>query len=125
MVHISPHGWLQMQNTPGTRGGPGGHDRTLAVKSRKNSRISSFVKSYAKIWRISPSHALQTPQVLNSFQKHGPTLPKTIGAEHGHTQDQQQVFLLVQKFFGPQKIKSQKNILVWNIFAVSKSVKLL
>ena len=25
-------------NTPGTAGGPGGRDRTLAVKSRKNTR---------------------------------------------------------------------------------------
>ena len=30
------------ENTPGTAGGPGGRDRTLAVKSRKTS-------SYAKI----------------------------------------------------------------------------
>ena len=29
-------------NTPGTAGGPGGHDRTLAVKSRKNVRKITF-----------------------------------------------------------------------------------
>ena len=27
-----------MSNTPGTAGGPGGRDRTLAVKNRKNGR---------------------------------------------------------------------------------------
>ena len=31
-------------NTQGTRAGPGFHDRTLAVKSRKNTRKSAFVK---------------------------------------------------------------------------------
>ena len=34
------------KNTPGTAGGPGGRDRTLAIKGRKNMHISS---SYAKI----------------------------------------------------------------------------
>ena len=29
-------------NTPGTAGGPGGRDRTLAVKSRKTSEKSPF-----------------------------------------------------------------------------------
>ena len=29
-------------NTPGTRGGPGGRDRTLAVKSRKTSEKITF-----------------------------------------------------------------------------------
>ena len=29
-------------NTPGTRDGPGGRDRTLAVKSEKNARKSFF-----------------------------------------------------------------------------------
>ena len=29
-------------NTPGTAGGPGGRDRTLAVKSRKNVRKITF-----------------------------------------------------------------------------------
>ena len=29
-------------NTPGTAGGPGGRDRTLAVKNRKNARKSAF-----------------------------------------------------------------------------------
>ena len=52
------------ENTPGTAGGPGGRDRTLAVKSRKNARKSAFFlkkikitkfflhisSSYAKIW---------------------------------------------------------------------------
>ena len=31
-----------MINTPGTAGGPGGRDRTLAVKSRKNVRKITF-----------------------------------------------------------------------------------
>ena len=30
------------ENTPGTAGGPGGRDRTLAVKSRKTSEKSPF-----------------------------------------------------------------------------------
>ena len=32
------------KNTPGTAGGPGGHDRTLAVKSRKNGRKVIFFR---------------------------------------------------------------------------------
>ena len=31
------------KNTPGTADGPGGRDRTLAVKSRKNARKSFFL----------------------------------------------------------------------------------
>ena len=31
-----------VKNTPGTAGGPGGRDRTLAVKSRKTSKKSPF-----------------------------------------------------------------------------------
>ena len=31
-----------VQNTPGTRGGPGGRDRTLAVKSRKSAKNHFF-----------------------------------------------------------------------------------
>ena len=31
-----------LNNTPGTAGGPGGRDRTLAVKSRKNVRKITF-----------------------------------------------------------------------------------
>ena len=31
-----------LNNTPGTAGGPGGRDRTLAVKSRKTSEKSPF-----------------------------------------------------------------------------------
>ena len=40
------HGYDQLfSKTPGTAGGPGGHDRTLAVKSKKNrSKISFFCK---------------------------------------------------------------------------------
>ena len=50
-------------NTPGTRGGPGGRDQTLAVKRRKNARKSVFflvkIKNYLKIYflHISPSNA--------------------------------------------------------------------
>ena len=32
-------------NTPGTRGGPGGRDRTLAVKSRKTPEISFLAQA--------------------------------------------------------------------------------
>ena len=42
-----------MLNTPGTRSGPGGHDRTRAVKGRKNIFFKIFFlhisSSYAKI----------------------------------------------------------------------------
>ena len=31
------------KNTPGTAGGPGGRDRTLAVKSRKNAKKIFFL----------------------------------------------------------------------------------
>ena len=37
------------ENTQGTAGGPGGHDRTLAVKSRKNTRKSFFFRNKIKI----------------------------------------------------------------------------
>ena len=37
------------KNTPGTAGGPGGRDRTLAVKSRKNAKKSFFFLKKKKI----------------------------------------------------------------------------
>ena len=37
-------------NTPGTAGGPGGRDRTLAVKSRKNVRKITFFSSKNQIY---------------------------------------------------------------------------
>ena len=37
------------KNTPGTAGGPGGCDRTLAVKSRKIARKSVFFVKIIKI----------------------------------------------------------------------------
>ena len=36
-------------NTPGTAGGPGGRDRTLAVKSRKIARKSFFFRKKIKL----------------------------------------------------------------------------
>ena len=36
-------------NTPGTAGGPGGRNQTLAVKSRKNARKSVFFHKKIKI----------------------------------------------------------------------------
>ena len=38
------------KDTPGTAGGPGGHDRTLAVKSRKNVRKITFFSLKNKIY---------------------------------------------------------------------------
>ena len=38
-----------MYNTPGTAGGPGGRDQTLAVRSRKNARKSAFFCKKIKI----------------------------------------------------------------------------
>ena len=35
--------------TPGTAGGPGGRDRTLAIKSRKNAQKSVFFRKKIKI----------------------------------------------------------------------------
>ena len=37
------------KNTLGTAGCPGGHDRTLAVKSRKNYQKSAFFRKKIKI----------------------------------------------------------------------------
>ena len=62
-AHAKPPGpkvkSIYKDNTPGTRGGPGGHDRTLAIKSRKkqllkknflNKKIKTYIpSSYAKI----------------------------------------------------------------------------
>ena len=39
-------------NTPGTAGGPGGRDRTLAVKSRKNVRKITFFSLQNKIYTL-------------------------------------------------------------------------
>ena len=36
-------------NTPGTAGGPGGRDRTLAVKSLKKQKKSTFFRKKIKI----------------------------------------------------------------------------
>ena len=51
-------------NTPGTAGGPGGRDRTLAVKSKKIARKSPFFLGEKKItqkhiffWHISSRYA--------------------------------------------------------------------
>ena len=43
-----------MCNTPGTRGGPGGRDQTLEVRSGKNARKSVFflVKKWVKSKRL-------------------------------------------------------------------------
>ena len=40
----------KLKNTPGTAGGPGGRDRTLAVKSRKNVRKITFFSLKNKIY---------------------------------------------------------------------------
>ena len=39
-----------LKNTPGTAGGPGGRDRSLAVKSRKNVREIYFFSLKNKIY---------------------------------------------------------------------------
>ena len=53
---------IQHFNTPGTAGGPGGRDRTLAVKSRKITKKSAFFvkkKNYLHLFflHISSSYA--------------------------------------------------------------------
>ena len=40
---------MKVGKTPGTAGGPGGRDRTLAVKSKKNARKSVFFHKKIKI----------------------------------------------------------------------------
>merc|ERR1712128_408731 len=45
------------ENTPGTVGGQGGRDRTLAVKSRKNAKKSSFFVKKIFCLHISSSYA--------------------------------------------------------------------
>ena len=37
---------IMKMNTPGTAGGPGGRDRTMAVKSRKNVTFFSLKKKF-------------------------------------------------------------------------------
>ena len=41
--------WKFISNTPGTAGGPGGRDRTLAIKSKKIARKSPFFLGGKKI----------------------------------------------------------------------------
>ena len=48
-------------NTPGARGGPGGRDRTLAVKRRKNSRKSVFFRRGGPGGRLSSWSAYMQP----------------------------------------------------------------
>ena len=45
------------KNTPGTAGGPGGRDQTLAAKSRKISRKSFFSRKKIITMHISSSYA--------------------------------------------------------------------
>ena len=47
----------ERKNTPGTRGGPGGRDGTLAVKRRKNTKISFVLVNFLfmpKYWGSFP-----------------------------------------------------------------------
>ena len=39
---------ISYKNTPGTAGGPGGRDRTLAIKSRKTAEKNSFFRKKIK-----------------------------------------------------------------------------
>ena len=58
--------WIKVaHNTPGTRGGPGSRDRTLAVKSQKNARKSVFLhlsSSCAKILGQKLFHTREFPR---------------------------------------------------------------
>ena len=40
---------IMFVNTPGTAGGPGGRDRTLALKSRKTEKNNLFFRKKIKI----------------------------------------------------------------------------
>ena len=43
LTMVSTNAWTKkVSNTPGTRNGPGGRDRTLGEKRRKNARKSVF-----------------------------------------------------------------------------------
>ena len=67
------------RNTPGTRGGPGGRDRTLAVKRRKNAQKSAFFvkkKNYLKKYfflHISSSYA----KILGETNFHAQEIPRS------------------------------------------------
>ena len=54
MVNLPLNGTMQfyLNNTPGTAGGPGGRDRTLAVKSRKTGSIWQI--GPGSMWQIGP-----------------------------------------------------------------------
>ena len=76
LVVLTEFETILSRNTPGTAGGPGGCDRTLAVKSRKNARKSVFFckkikititflhisSSYAKILGETNFHAREIPR---------------------------------------------------------------
>ena len=49
-------GQKQKTNTPGTAGGPGGRDRTLAVKNRKTAGKKNYLNKYFFL-HISSSYA--------------------------------------------------------------------
>ena len=53
-----------MNNTPETAGGPGGRDRTLAVKSIKTAEKSAF---FLKKIKLAPPHFFL--QISSSFAK--------------------------------------------------------
>ena len=44
MITLNSTPYFLTKYTPGTAGGPGGRDRTMAVKSRKNARKSAFFR---------------------------------------------------------------------------------
>ena len=50
-------------NNPGTAGGPGGRDRTLAVKSKKIARNSVFFLVMPKYWRKQNFSLVSFPEV--------------------------------------------------------------
>ena len=62
------------KNTPGTAGGPGGRDRTLAVKRRKNSQKSVFFRKKIKI-------------ILNYFLHLSSSYAKILGETNFHTRE--------------------------------------
>ena len=44
MITLNSTPYFLTKYTPGTAGGPGGRDQTMAVKSRKNARKSAFFR---------------------------------------------------------------------------------
>ena len=65
LLKFQPHQGKIKTNTPESRGGPGGRDRTLAVKNQKNKKKCLFLhisSSYATILGETNVHPREFPR---------------------------------------------------------------